>query len=221
MVSVTCNLNQRGTRSALRSHLPARHVLPVLLLSLFLAGCSQKHVFSTQDIVSRHILPPLQFTLTDTQTGKTVTAADFKGKSVLLYFGYTNCPDVCPTTLYDLERMMQAMGPLADHLRVLFVTVDPNRDTAPVMTRYTKLFGPRIIGLRGTPAQLAAAAGRYHAGYSVTPASPGHPYSVTHTAEVYAFGPHGKSQFIIAGLSSTTPDYGGIASDLRWLAKLS
>ena len=154
-------------------------------------------------------------------TAKTLTEADFRGESVLLYFGYTNCPDVCPTTLYDLERMMHGMGPLADHLRVLFVTVDPNRDTPSVMSQYVALFGPRVMGLRGNAAQLAPVAARYHAAYSVTPASPGHPYSVTHTAEVYAFGPHGKSQFIVAGLSSITPDYAGIAADLRWLAKIS
>jgi protein SCO1/2 len=161
------------------------------------------------------------FTLTDTATGKTVTAADFRGESVLLYFGYTNCPDVCPTTLYNLERMMGRMGPLADHLRVLFVTVDPNRDTPQIMTQYVDLFGSHIIGLRGNTAQLATVAARYHAGYSVTPAGPGHDYSVTHTAEVYAFGPHGKSRFIIAGLSSAKPDLAGIASDVTWLARLS
>jgi protein SCO1 len=194
---------------------------PVFLLLLLLGGCSQKHVFSPQDIDSRRILPPLQFMLTDAATGQTLTAADFRGTSVLLYFGYTNCPDVCPTTLYNLERMMHAMGSLADHLHVLFVTVDPNRDTPSVMTQYVALFGPRVMGLRGNATQLATVAARYHAAYSVTPASPGHPYSVTHTAEVYAFGPHGKSQFIIAGLSSTKPDYAGLAADLRWLAKIS
>lgn len=192
-----------------------------LVLLLLLAGCGPKHRFSAQDIDIRHQMPDLNFTLTDTATGKTVTAADFRGDSVLLYFGYTNCPNVCPATLYDLERMMHEMGPLADHMRVLFVTVDPNRDTAALMAKYAALFGPHVLGLRGTPAQLAAVAGRYHAAYTVTPASPGQEYAVTHTAEVYAFGPHGKAQFIIAGLSATKPDLAGIAADVRWLAHRS
>lgn len=210
-------------RCVLRAQIAAMNIWrpAIIFLVLLIGGCSQKHNFSPQDIDSRHILPKLQFALTDTATGKTVTAADFRGKSVLLYFGYTNCPDVCPTTLYDLERMMGRMGPLSGHLRVLFVTVDPNRDTPQIMTQYVALFGPHVIGLRGNAVQLAAVAALYHAGYSVTPARPGHDYSVTHTAEVYAFGPHGKSQFIIAGLSSTKPDFMGIAADLKWLAQLS
>lgn len=190
------------------------------MLVIWLAGCTPKHSFSVQDVDTRGTLPKLAFTLTDTATGKIVTAADFRGKDVLLYFGYTNCPNVCPATLYDLERMMRGMGPLESHFRILFVTVDPNRDTPKEMAQYVTLFGTDITGLRGSPAQLVAVAGRYHAGYSVTPASPGHEYTVTHTAAVFAFGPHGNSQFIVAGLSSTKPDFKGIAADLRWLANL-
>ena len=98
---------------------------------------------------------------------KTTTAADYKGKVVLLYFGYTYCPDVCPTTLFNIAQMLKTMGKRADDVRVLFVTVDPNRDTLPVLKQYTEAFAPQVVGSRGTPDQLAALAKRYRVAYSV------------------------------------------------------
>ena len=192
--------------------------LVALCLLIFLSSCHRKHRFSTQDFDSRALLPRLEFTLTDADTDKVVTAADFRGKAVLLYFGYTNCPNVCPITLYDLAHMIRGMGKSAQNLRILFVTVDPNRDTDEIMRQYTALFGTNVIGMRGTSAQLAAIAARYYAEYKVTPAGPGQDYTVEHTADVYAFGPGGQSQFIIGDLSMPNPDLKGVADDIRWLA---
>ncbi len=108
--------------------------------------------------------------MTDAMTGQKVTAADFRGKVVLLYFGYTQCPDFCPTTLTNLTHVLDRLGARAKDVRVLFVTVDPNRDTLPVLKQYAAAFGPQVVGLRGTPDELANLARRYRVGYSVMPA---------------------------------------------------
>ena len=104
------------------------------------------------------------------------------------------------------------MGPSAAKVEVLFVTVDPDRDTPSVMTRYTGLFGSNVLGLRGTADQLYALARRYRVVFSVTKTPV---YSVTHSSAVYVFDASGKAQFIIAGLDATTPDIQGIARDLK------
>ncbi len=160
-------------------------------------------------------LPRLAFTMTGADTGQMVTAHDFLGKLVLLYFGYTHCPDVCPLTLHNVAQILQRLGENAEGVRVLFVTVDPNRDTLPVLRRYTHLFAPEIVGLRGTADQLAALARAYHLGYSVTPATASHPYEVTHSSAVYVFDKTGRARLLIPSLASTTPDIAGTASDLE------
>ena len=96
----------------------------------------------------------MPFTLTD-QHGKKTRLADFRGKLVLLYFGYTTCPDVCPTTLLDVSQWMSVLGTDADRLRVVFVSVDPGRDTPTVMKEYLSNFDPHIRGFSGTPEQVA------------------------------------------------------------------
>ncbi|MDE1883778.1 MAG: SCO family protein [Rhodospirillales bacterium] len=186
-----------------------------LLLASPLALAACQHDLSKQDVNIRGLVPPLAFTMTDVQTGKQVTAADFKGSVVLLYFGYTNCPDVCPTTLYNMQRVQKAMGQAAAKVKVLFVTVDPDRDTPQVLTLYTALFGNNVVGLRGTPDELYALARRYRVVFSVvkTPV-----YSVTHSAAVYVFNARGQPEFIIAGLDTVKPDIDGIARDLTRVA---
>jgi protein SCO1/2 len=182
----------------------------LLLSCLALTACH--HNLSPQDVSIAGMLPPLTLSMTDVETGKPVTAADFRGKVTLLYFGYTNCPDVCPATLYNVARITKRLGADGAKIQLLFVTVDPDRDTPAVLTRYTQLFGPNVIGLRGTPDQLYALARRYRVVFSVvkTPT-----YEVTHSAAVYVFNAQGKPQFIIAGLDSVTPDFQGITADLQ------
>jgi len=184
------------------------------LALLLLAGC-HKHPSSQQDVDIYGLVPDLALDMTEVQTGKPVTAADFRGDVVLLYFGYTNCPDVCPATLYNLDRIFRQMGPAANNIRVLFVTVDPDRDTPPVLAQYTALFGPDVLGLRGNADQLYSLARRYRVVFSVVKKPI---YSVTHSAAVYVFNADGKAEFIIAGLDTTAPDIAGIAADLKEVA---
>ncbi|HTV37690.1 MAG TPA: SCO family protein [Xanthobacteraceae bacterium] len=160
-------------------------------------------------------LPPLNFTMTRASDGKTVTAADYRGKIVLVYFGYTYCPDVCPMTLTNITRMLKTLGQRADDVRVLFVTVDPNRDTVPVLKQYTGAFAPQVVGLRGTPDQLETFAKRYRVAYSVHPASPGHPYEVTHGAAVYVFNRSGDIKLIFTHLSTAGGSLAGTTEDLQ------
>jgi protein SCO1/2 len=194
-----------------------------LLLPLMLAACHHHEKLSAQgDLGVQGTMPPLAFRLTDVETGKPVTAADFHGKVVMLYFGYTNCPNVCPMTLYDATKIFHALGPLVQHVRFLFVTVDPRRDTPKLLAKYVALYNsPDIIGLRGTPAAINRAASRYHSSYSVHPSPDPAKYTVTHTAAVYVFGPDGKAQFINAGLSTKDPDLKGMTDDLRHLIERS
>ncbi len=169
-----------------------------LLGALLLAGGPAK-AWNSDDMTGA--LPPLAFTMARASDGKIVTAADFKGKIVLLYFGYTFCPDVCPTTLLNITDMLKKLGKQADEVRVLFVTVDPNRDTLPVLKQYTEAFAPEVVGLRGTPNQLANLAKRYRVAYSATPAHDGKPYEVTHGAAVYVFNRAGAIKLLFTGLS--------------------
>jgi len=159
-------------------------------------------------------LPRLAFTMTRASDGKTVTAADYRGKIVLLYFGYTFCPDVCPTTLLNLTTMLKGMGKQAADVRVLFVTVDPNRDTLAALKQYTEAFAPQVVGLRGTPGQLANLAKRYRVAYSVTPATGDQPYSVTHSSAIYVFDQSGKIRLLISSMATATPDIDGATADL-------
>ena len=162
-------------------------------------------------------VPPLAFTMTDATSGKTVSAADFRGKIVLLYLGYTNCPDVCPLTLHNIATILHRLGPAAKDVRVLFVTVDPGRDSLDVLRRYAALFAPQMVGLRPDANQLARLARRYRLAYSVSPATASHPYEVTHSSAVYVFDRTGAARLLVPSLASTTPDLAGTAADLERL----
>jgi protein SCO1 len=185
----------------------------ILAFLLLLAGCS--HGLSPQDVSIAGLVPPLDFSMLDVNTGKPVTAADFRGKVTLLYFGYSNCPDVCPATLYNVDRILRRLGPLAGRVNFLFVTVDPDRDTPAALAQYVGLFGPNITGLRGSADQLFALARRYRVVFSVTKPTATTPYEVTHSAAIYVFDAQGQAQFLIAGMDTTTPDIPGITADLR------
>jgi protein SCO1/2 len=162
-------------------------------------------------------LPPLELAMTRASDGKPVTAADFKGKVTLLYFGYTFCPDYCPTTLLNITDMLKSLGKNADDVRVLFVTVDPDRDTLAVLKQYTEAFAPQVVGLRGTSDQLATLAKRYRVAYSVQPAHDGHPYEVTHGSAVYVFDRHGDIRLLFSGLAVPNGKLGPMTADLRQL----
>lgn len=131
------------------------------------------------------------FTLTD-GNGKQVTDQDFRGKYMLVFFGFTFCPDICPTTLNMVSDALDRLGPKADKIAPLFITVDPKRDTPAVVKQYAAAFGPRIVGLTGTPEQIKAVAKAYRVYYAEhrTGEGPGD-YSMDHSSVMYLMGPNG------------------------------
>jgi protein SCO1/2 len=187
----------------------------LLLLALLLLFTSCRHDLSQQDVNVRGMVPALALEMTDVTTNQPVTAANFRGKVTLLYFGYTNCPDVCPATLYNVDKILRRLGPLASQVQLLFVTVDPNRDTPAALAQYVALFGPNIIGLRGTDNQLFSLARRYRVVFSVKPSPNPQQYQVSHSAAIYVFDASGQAQYLIAGLDTDAPDLPGITADLK------
>ena len=130
------------------------------------------------------------FRLTD-QNGKTVTDEDFKGHPSLVFFGFTNCPEVCPTTLFDISEVLNRLGPDAAQVNALFVTVDPARDTPEKLKDYLSSFNPRLIGLGGDAAAIAAVAKAYRVFYEKVPQDGGN-YTMNHTAIVYLMDKQGN-----------------------------
>ncbi len=153
------------------------------------------------------------FTLS-TPDGTTVTDQTYRGKWLLVYFGFTYCPNSCPTTLFEVAAALKRLGPDAAQVQPLFITVDPERDTPNVMQQYTESFDPRIVGLTGTPQQIAAAAQEYGAYYVPHRTGPGaNDYVMDHSTYLYVIDPRGK--FVRAFDTGTSGD--GIADVLREL----
>jgi len=162
---------------------------------LTVAACAS-HPQWQLDEVQGH-LPDLKFQMTN-DLGQPVTAASYRGKVVLLYFGYTHCPDVCPLTLVHLHTVLQKLGKDADDVRLLFVTVDPTRDTVPALHQYVTAFDPRVVGLTGTQDAIAQLAKRYRAFYKPEPAkaSSSDDYEVTHSSAIYVFDREGHARLL-------------------------
>ena len=125
------------------------------------------------------------------QDGRQVTERDLKGRPFLVFFGFTHCPDVCPTTLFEVSEILRALGPDADRTRALFITVDPERDTPPVMKDYLTSFDPHLSGLTGDPAAVAAVAKAYRVYFKKVPLDQGG-YTMDHTAIVYLMDKEGR-----------------------------
>lgn len=130
------------------------------------------------------------FSLTDVD-GRTVTERDLLGKPTLVYFGFTYCPEICPTTLTDIGLWLERLGPRAERLNVIFITVDPERDTAPQLKQYLSNFDPRIRGLTGSPEAIAAVAKAYRIYYAKVPQKDSE-YTVDHSTAVYLFDDRGE-----------------------------
>jgi protein SCO1/2 len=132
------------------------------------------------------------FTLVD-QTGKTVTDQDFRGRYMLVFFGFTHCPDICPAELQVMSASLDALGPKADSVVPIFITLDPERDTQAAMAAYVKNFGPRFVGLTGSSEQIAAAAKAYRVAYSkFQQDKTSSDYGIDHSALVYLMGKNGE-----------------------------
>ena len=145
--------------------------------------------------------------------GKERTLADFRGKVVAVTFGYTQCPDVCPTTLHDYAEAMKKLGNDASQVQFLFVTVDPKRDTAQLLREYVRAFDPRFLGLRGDAAAIDRVTRDFHVYAQARPGRTAESYTVDHASQVFVFDRKGKLRLMIP--AGTAP--ADIASDLRVL----
>jgi protein SCO1 len=137
------------------------------------------------------------FALSNTD-GRRVSDATFRGKWLLVYFGYTSCPDVCPTTLSAMALALEKLGPLADKVQPVFITVDPERDTPAIVGEYLKDFDPRFVGLVGSPQEIGAAAQEFHVYYRVRQLG-NNEYVVDHSSFIYLIDPNGAFVRLLTG----------------------
>ncbi|MHB1272011.1 MAG: SCO family protein [Rhodanobacter sp.] len=187
-------------------------LLLLLVLGLLLSGCQRVQPLPLRLTNVTGHMPTLAFTLTDDQ-GKTVSASDFRGKVVLLYFGYTHCPDVCPLTLAHLHVVMQRLGKLADGARILFVSVDPARDTPAVLHAYVNAFDPHVVGLTGAASDIEALVKRYRASFTREPSTGDGNYEVSHSSAIYVFDRDGNPRV----LATPADSQGDLVHDLHLL----
>lgn len=174
------------------SRRPLRAFLKIIMvaLAMALAGCQKtEEKFINTDLTG--LAYAKDFNLTD-HHGQPRSLKDFKGKAVIIFFGYTQCPDVCPTTLSEMAKVMQLMGSQADKVQVLFVTVDPERDTQDLLAAYMPNFDKRFLGLRGDPAATAKVGAEFKIVYQKRPGTSPDNYTVDHTAASYAYDPEGR-----------------------------
>ena len=163
---------------------------------LILTACSPKPEFKNIDITGSTAFGK-DFSLVD-PNGKVRTLADFKGKVVVMFFGYTQCPDVCPTTLTEMQQVMTILGPKSDNVQVLFVTVDPQRDTAAILKQYVPAFDSRFLGLRPEDdVALEKVAKDFKIYYKKVPGINPGSYTIDHSAGSYAFDPDGRLRLYI------------------------
>jgi len=174
-----------------------RKILQVALMAALLPGLAacdrlgvgNKPVFKGVDITGAEYARTL--TMTD-QMGQPRTLGDFKGKVVVVFFGYTQCPDVCPTTLAELAQVKKLLGADGDRVQGVFVTIDPERDTAELLKAYVANFDPGFVALRGTPDQTAAAAKEFKVYFGKVPGKTPESYTMDHTAASFLFDAQGK-----------------------------
>jgi len=173
----------------------SRFARALVLLAAFVAGAAALAAI-TVVVWPRNDAAPVQsavggpFRLTD-QNGRVVTDADFKGKPFLVFFGFTHCPDICPTALFEMSETFRRLGPDAEKMAAIFITVDPERDTPEKLKEYLQSFHPRISGLTGTPAEIEAVTKEYKAYAKKVPLEGGD-YTMDHSAIVYLMDREGR-----------------------------
>ena len=197
-------MRQQGRRPLVQALLG---VCSIGLLGMLSACDNHSPPFNSSNITG--LMPDLQFQMSD-ENGRNVTAHDYHGQVVLLYFGYTSCPDACPTTLAMVSQAIAQLGRSGAQTRVLFVTVDPKRDTAAVLKRYVSAFGPRFTGLRGNDAALSQLTRRYRVAYRLEPADANGNYAVDHSSAVFIFDSQGRARL----LAHTGDTAKAVAADL-------
>jgi protein SCO1/2 len=189
------------------------HFLGVALLVLSLVGCVPSQPgFKNTDVTGADCCK--DFRLTD-HNGKVRTLADFRGKAVVMFFGYTQCPDVCPTTMSEMKAVLQQLGADAARVQMLFVTLDPERDTRELLANYVPAFDPSFLGLFGDMETTARTAKEFRVFYQKQPGRTPSSYTVDHTAGSYVFDSEGRVR-----LFARYGDGGAnLAADLRTLLK--
>ena len=188
-----------------------RSLAASIALSLALAACDGGPKFRNIDITGADYAKG--FALTD-HNGKPRTLGDFRGKVVVVFFGFTRCPDVCPTTLSELKGVMQKLGPDADKVQVLFVTLDPERDSAKVLAQYVPAFDPRFLGLYGDADTTPKTAKEFKIFYEKRAGSSPESYTIDHSAASYAFDQEGRLRLFVKH-----DQLGTLVDDIRTLLK--
>jgi protein SCO1 len=187
--------------------------LPFLLFAILLAACDPDGPrFNNVDVTGASYAR--DFRLTDFN-GKARSLADFRGKVVVVFFGYTQCPDVCPTTLSDMAEVKKRLGPDGGKLQVIFVTLDPDRDTPQVLSQYVPAFDPSFLGLHGTRDETAAVAKDFKVFYQKVPGKTETSYTLDHTAGSYVFDREGRLRLFLRHAGAVEP----IVEDLRKLVR--
>lgn len=182
----------------------------LITLALLLAGCDSRPQFVNTDISEADYAR--DFALTD-HAGKPRTMADFRGKAVVIFFGYTQCPDVCPTTMTGMAEALKLLGGDAAKVQVLFVTVDPERDTQQLLAQYVPVFNPSFLGLYADAQTIARTAQEFRVFYKKQPGSTPTTYTVDHSAGSYVYDPQGRLRLYIK--HGEKPEV--IAKDLKLL----
>ncbi|MGB3288645.1 MAG: SCO family protein [Burkholderiaceae bacterium] len=191
-------------------------IIGVILLATALAGCQQDNA-ATQEFAATDITGGPwggNFQLVD-HNGQLRTIADFEGKAVVVFFGYTNCPDVCPTTMAKLASVMEQLGSDAERVQVLMVTLDPKRDTPEILKKYAPAFHPSFLGLRGNEQQTESTAKEFKTLRTLQSPDENGSYTVDHSGGTYAYDPHGRLRLYINDQHSVET----IAKDIRALLK--
>ena len=172
------------------------------------AACTEK--FELTDITGSTIGG--DFRLTD-HTGRVRSLSDFRGKVVAIFFGYTHCPDVCPTALAELAQTVKRLGARGDEVQILFITVDPARDTQKVLAQYVPAFDPRFLGLYGDPATTAKVAAAYKVFFAPQPPNVSGNYTVDHSAAIFVIDSRGRPRLVMGARRTVS----GMVHDIKLL----
>jgi len=182
----------------------------IFCIATLLAGCSEPPRFVSTDISM--VDWGKDFNLTD-HNGQPRRLADFRGKAVVLFFGYTQCPDICPTTLSTMRDAIQILGDGAKRVQVLFITVDPTRDTPQLLAQYVPQFHPSFLGLYADESGTTAVAKEFKVFYAKQPGTTPANYSIDHSTGSYAFDPQGRLRLLLRHGETSA----NVAADLKLL----
>jgi protein SCO1 len=187
-------------------------VLALCASLMGLSACADKPSFRNTDITGAEFAR--EFALTD-HNGQARTLADFKGKAVVVFFGFTQCPDVCPTTLAEMTEAVKQLGSDGNKLQVLFITIDPERDTPELLKKYVPAFHPSFLGLTGNAEAIAKVAKEFKVFYQKSAGKTPGSYTMDHTANSYVFDPQGRVRLVVKHGLGAEP----LVHDLKQLLK--